>query len=72
MEKKCGGVRFGLWIGLILGACSIGAYAYLPLPSMQIPIMWAVAEVLRAGGVGAVLGLVFCEKSACQAKGTCG
>ena len=52
------GVRFGLYIGLLLAALDFGAYSYLPVP-FSLVLAWMATSVLKGLGTGAVLALVY-------------
>jgi hypothetical protein len=63
-----GGAKLGLKIGLIVGFCEFGSYAWLPFPSMEIPVMWFVGAVIMYTLMGMALGLI-CKMK--QKKGDC-
>jgi uncharacterized membrane-anchored protein YitT (DUF2179 family) len=52
------GVRFGLYIGLLLAAIKLSTYGYLPIP-FSLTLSWMVAAII--GGVlsGIVVALVY-------------
>lgn len=52
------GVRFGLCIGMLLGAIEIGKYSYMPIP-MVLMLSWVLATLLIGLGAGVVLSLVY-------------
>jgi hypothetical protein len=52
------GVRFGLCIGMLLGAIEIGKYSYMPIP-MVLMLSWVLAALLLGLGSGVVLSLVY-------------
>ena len=52
------GVRFGLYIGLLLGAIEIGKYSYMPIP-MVLMLSWVLAALLTGLGSGVILSLVY-------------
>lgn len=52
------GVRFGLYIGMLIGAIDIGTYSYLPIP-MVLMLSWVLASLLKGLGSGVVLSLVY-------------
>lgn len=52
------GVRFGLWIGMLLGAIEIGKYSYMPVPIILM-LSWVLAALLTGLGSGIVLSLVY-------------
>ena len=57
-----GGVQFGLAIGGILAAMNIGMYAYLPLPSLALPLIWTIAGFAQTIGIGVILALFCCRQ----------
>ena len=52
------GVRFGLWIGMLLGAIEIGKYSYMPVPIILM-LSWVLAALLTGLGSGMILSLVY-------------
>lgn len=52
------GVRFGLCIGMLLGAIEIGKYSYMPVPIILM-LSWVLAALLTGLGSGVVLSLVY-------------
>jgi len=52
------GIRFGLYIGMLLGAINIGTYSYMPIP-MVLMLGWVLAALLLGLGSGVVLSLVY-------------
>lgn len=52
------GLRFGLYIGLLLAALDFGSYCYLPVPFMLI-LSWMGGTLIKCVGVGAILALVY-------------
>jgi hypothetical protein len=52
------GVRFGLYVGLIMGLVQAGAYIYLPI-SLNLAIAWLVIYVIEGIGAGIVLSLTY-------------
>ena len=55
------GARFGLYVGLILGAVQVGAYCYLPIPFVLM-VGWVVAGVLKGLGGEIVASLIYKAK----------
>jgi len=53
-----GGARFGLYLGLVLGALQIGTYAYMPIP-LTLTIAWVIGMLLLSVGAGIVLSLTY-------------
>lgn len=71
--KSCGGIccpvkgiKFGLLAGLLVGAYAFGSYAWLPLPSIDIPLRWLAGDVV----IGMATGLVLALGSRCCKKGS--
>jgi hypothetical protein len=70
--KSCGGItcpvkgaKFGLLIGLLLGANDFGTYIWMPIP-MDMAIKWLIGNTLIGVVLGAVLAVVcgkVCKKS---------
>ena len=52
------GVRFGLCIGMLIGAIDIGTYCYMPIP-MVLMLSWVLASLLKGLGTGMVLSLTY-------------
>jgi len=52
------GIRFGLCIGMLLGAIEIGKYGYMPIP-MVLMLSWVLAALLIGLGSGVILSLVY-------------
>lgn len=52
------GIRFGLYIGMLLGVIEIGKYSYMPIP-MVLMLSWVLAALLIGLGSGVVLSLVY-------------
>ena len=52
------GVRFGLYVGLIMGLVQAGAYVYLPI-SLNLAIAWLVVYVIEGIGAGVILSLTY-------------
>lgn len=52
------GIRFGLYIGLLLGSINIGAYSYMPI-SMMLMLSWVLAALLLGLGSGVILSLIY-------------
>lgn len=62
-EKKKGaleqGLRYGLYIGVLLGAAgSFGWYVVLPIPGM-LAFYWFVALLVESLAAGAAVGLIY-------------
>jgi len=51
-------VRFGLYIGMLLGSIVIGTYCYMPIP-MVLMLSWVLASLLKGLGSGVILSLVY-------------
>lgn len=52
------GIRFGLYMGMLLGVIEIGKYSYMPIP-MVLMLSWVLAALLIGLGSGVVLSLVY-------------
>ena len=52
------GIRFGLYIGMLLGSIEIGTYCYMPIP-MVLMLSWVLASLLKGLGSGVILSLVY-------------
>lgn len=70
--KSCGGIccpvkgaKFGLLIGLLLGANDFGTYLWMPIP-LDLAVKWLIGNTLIGVVTGALLGLVcgkLCKKA---------
>jgi hypothetical protein len=59
MATKCPikvGAKFGFKFGLAIGLCMFGAYAWLPLPDMTIPLLWLVGYTVLGVLMGVTAG----------------
>lgn len=63
LGKGCGGIKcpvkgakFGLLIGLMLGASMFGSYLWIPIP-MDMAIKWLVGDMLMGVLVGGILAI---------------
>lgn len=72
-SKACGGIncpikgaKFGLLVGLLLGANDFGTYIWMDIP-LELAIKWLVGNTLIGVVIGAVLGIVS-GKLICKAK----
>jgi len=52
------GIRYGLYIGLILGSVQIATYSYMPI-SLTLMMSWVVVSILKGVGSGIVLALTY-------------
>ncbi len=52
------GVRFGLWLGLLMGVMQFGAYNYLPI-SLNLALAWFAVMLVEGIGMGVVLSLTY-------------
>lgn len=52
------GLRYGLYIGLLLAALDLGVYSYLPIPFM-IALSWMLTNVIKGLLLGAVTAAVY-------------
>jgi MFS family permease len=62
------GLRFGLYIGLLIGLVMFGFYPYLPIP-LGLAVLWFVGGVIEGVGMGLVLALVYRAESSRPAAG---
>jgi len=53
-----GGVRFGVYLGLVLAAINLGTYCYLPIP-FSLVASWMVVSFVQSVGLGVVASLVY-------------
>lgn len=61
LKKDCPyyvSIRFGLWVGLLLGVTNAGAYIYLPIP-VKIAIFWFGANVVKFTLAGILLAKLY-------------
>ncbi len=54
------GLRYGLYIGLLLAVLKIGTYGYMPIP-LVLTFSWMAISIVNGLGVGLVLALVYKE-----------
>lgn len=54
------GLRFGLYVGLLLAALALAPYAYTPI-ALGLAIAWMGAALIKGVGVGVVLSLLYKE-----------
>ena len=52
------GIRFGLYIGLVLGIMCFGMYAYMPIP-LSMALAWLVGDIIKGIGIGVLLSLTY-------------
>jgi hypothetical protein len=52
------GVRFGLYIGLLLGIVELRSYMYLPIP-FEVPLNWFLGWVIEGVLIGMTLATVY-------------
>jgi hypothetical protein len=52
------GVRFGLYVGLLLASIEVGTYCYLPIP-VKLTLAWVVGGLLKGLGTGIAVSLVY-------------
>ena len=52
------GVRFGIYVGLLLAAIDLGKYAYMPAP-LNLVFAWMAASIGKGLGCGIVLSLIY-------------
>ena len=55
------GVRFGLYVGLILASVKLAEYCYLPIPGGLL-VAWLIADLLKGLGTGIVASLIYRPK----------
>jgi len=71
MQGKCTGkgVKFGLKIGVLLGAQQFASYVWLPIP-MEMAVSWLVGNIIMGILIGIVLSIVFrmCNKGECSTQ----
>lgn len=53
------GMKFGLWVGALLGAPQLMTYMWLPFDSANLPIAWALAELIKWALAGALLSKLY-------------
>ena len=49
---------YGMWLGVFLGAHTVGCYSYLPVPGMLV-FWWVIAAIVAGAGVGWVVSLTY-------------
>jgi len=54
------GLRFGFYLGLLLGVIEIGKYCYMPIPG-NLVLSWMVGVIVEGIGAGVVVSLVYRE-----------
>jgi hypothetical protein len=52
------GVRFGLYVGVIMGLVQMGTYVYLPI-SLELALTWFAGYVIEGLGAGIILSLTY-------------
>jgi len=52
------GLRFGLYMGLLLATIDLGTYCYMPIP-LALTLSWVAASIGRGIIAGIVLSLVY-------------
>ena len=52
------GVRYGIYIGLLLASLDFAVYCYMPLPFTLI-LSWMGSSLIKCVGVGTILALVY-------------
>jgi hypothetical protein len=52
------GIKFGFKVGLLIGLANFGSYQWLPLPGLQIPVMWLVGNAVLGVLMGVTLGVI--------------
>lgn len=54
------GLRFGLYVGLLLAAIDLGKFAYMPV-EFTLVASWMLGSLLIAMGTGLILAMVYRE-----------
>ena len=65
-EGQCANQKamgWGLWLGMLLGACWAAAYIYMPIPG-KLAVMWFISSLVKWTLGGFILGKLY----ACHAK----
>ena len=52
------GLRYGLYVGLVLGSVQLATYCYMPIP-LVLTLGWVAAGMLKGLGSGIVSSLVY-------------
>lgn len=52
------GVRFGMALGLVLGAAQFGIYPYLPIP-LSLAVLWFCGTFFEVLGLGIIFSLIY-------------
>jgi len=52
------GLRFGLYIGLLLASIEIGTYSYMPV-ELSLALAWTAGMLIKCLGVGVIASLVY-------------
>ena len=55
------GVRFGFYVGILIGVIHLGLYVYLPI-SLTLGLAWFVGSVILGVGSGIVLSMTYRHK----------
>jgi hypothetical protein len=52
-------MKFGLWVGALLGVPQLMTYVWLPFDSATLPLAWGVAELVKWTLAGAILNKLY-------------
>ncbi len=63
VESTGDGIRFGLFMGLLLGGVQFGFYPYMPIPFI-LAGAWFLGAVIEGTALGAILAMMNKPKSA--------
>lgn len=49
------GMKFGIWVGALLAVPQLMTYAWLPFDAVNLPVAWAVSELVKWTVAGFIL-----------------
>jgi len=52
------GLRFGLYIGLIMAAIALGAYAFMPI-GLSMTFSWMLSSCVECLGIGLIASVLY-------------
>lgn len=52
------GLRFGLYLGLIMAAISLGSYAFMPI-SFSLTFLWMLSSLVECLGIGLIASVLY-------------
>ena len=52
------GLRFGLYLGLIMASVSLSSYAYMPI-SFDIALLWMITSIIECLGIGSIASVLY-------------